>query len=229
VHGEVDTGDGPTGVDVQGPPEWYAVASDAVPVRLLNSTGVELRDDHTCGDRDYFAPEEVATRASSHTFACSGAAVLFRTAFLRDVGPMDERFFLYYEDVDLCWRGRLRGWRFRYVADAVVVHEHSATVGSGSRLAGHLAERNRLVLLTKVAPRAVVAESLRRSVGHVVRAVGNDVVRRAVRGRRPELGHVAPMARVLLGYARLLPHALADRRRLARRSTVDRRLAMQRD
>ncbi len=38
-----------------------------------------------------------------------------RSAYLDDVGLFDERLFLYYEDTDLSWRGRLRGWRYVYV------------------------------------------------------------------------------------------------------------------
>ena len=39
-------------------------------------------------------------------------------AISRDVGLLDERLFLYYEDTDLSWRGRAQGWRYRYVPEA---------------------------------------------------------------------------------------------------------------
>ncbi len=69
-------------------------------------------------------------------------------------GLFDERFFMYYEDTDLAWRGRARGWRYRYVPDAVLRHVHAATSVEGSPLFQHFVERNRLVMLTKNARRA---------------------------------------------------------------------------
>ncbi len=48
-------------------------------------------------------------------FAWCGGAVLLRADYLVDVGTFDERFFLYYEDTDLSWRGRHKGWRYQYV------------------------------------------------------------------------------------------------------------------
>ena len=45
--------------------------------------------------------------------AFTGGAVLFRRTFLEDLGGFDERYFLYYEDVDLALRGAERGWCYR--------------------------------------------------------------------------------------------------------------------
>jgi N-acetylglucosaminyl-diphospho-decaprenol L-rhamnosyltransferase len=52
----------------------------------------------------------------------SGAAVWLRRAALTTVGGYDERYFMYVEDVDLCWRLRQRGWRVGYEPGAVVTH-----------------------------------------------------------------------------------------------------------
>jgi N-acetylglucosaminyl-diphospho-decaprenol L-rhamnosyltransferase len=53
----------------------------------------------------------------------SGAAVWLRRDALDDVGSWDERYFMYLEDVDLCWRMRRAGWRVVYEPAAEVVHE----------------------------------------------------------------------------------------------------------
>jgi hypothetical protein len=53
-----------------------------------------------------------------------GACLLVRRAAVDDVGPMDERFFLYFEDVDWCARMRARGWQVLYVPEAVMLHHH---------------------------------------------------------------------------------------------------------
>lgn len=52
----------------------------------------------------------------------SGAAVWLRRAALDDVGGWDERYFMYMEDVDLCWRLRRRGWRVAYEPAGRVIH-----------------------------------------------------------------------------------------------------------
>ena len=57
----------------------------------------------------------------------SGAAVWLRRAALTTVGGWDERYFMYVEDVDLCWQLRQRGWRVGYEPGAVVTHVQGAT------------------------------------------------------------------------------------------------------
>ena len=53
-----------------------------------------------------------------------GAAMMMKRSVLNEIGLMDERFFLYYEDVDLCRRVWESGRRVTYVARAVMNHEH---------------------------------------------------------------------------------------------------------
>jgi N-acetylglucosaminyl-diphospho-decaprenol L-rhamnosyltransferase len=51
-----------------------------------------------------------------------GAAWLWRRAAVDDVGGLDERFFMYAEDLDWCWRAGDRGWEVRFDPGAVVRH-----------------------------------------------------------------------------------------------------------
>lgn len=51
-----------------------------------------------------------------------GACLLLRRAALDQIGLLDERFFLYFEEVDLCLRLRRAGWRVCFVSGATVVH-----------------------------------------------------------------------------------------------------------
>jgi len=53
-----------------------------------------------------------------------GAALLARRRAMRDVGLMDERYFLYFEDVDWCQRMWRHGFEVVYCAEARMVHEH---------------------------------------------------------------------------------------------------------
>ena len=55
-----------------------------------------------------------------------GAFLLLRRRMLAELGGFDERFRLYGEDVDLCYRAAKAGWQRWYVPGAVVYHEHRA-------------------------------------------------------------------------------------------------------
>ena len=53
----------------------------------------------------------------------AGMFLLVSSSAFREVGGFDENYFLYYEDVDLCWRLRRRGYELRQVMDAGAVHD----------------------------------------------------------------------------------------------------------
>ncbi|HSC63639.1 MAG TPA: glycosyltransferase family 2 protein [Caldimonas sp.] len=59
----------------------------------------------------------------------SGACMAIRREVLDAVGPLDEGFFLYYEEVDFCRRARQAGWSCWLVADARVMHLEGAATG----------------------------------------------------------------------------------------------------
>lgn len=52
------------------------------------------------------------------SFAC----ILLRRRMIDAIGPMDEGYFLYFEDIEYCWRARQAGWRIAYVPHARAVH-----------------------------------------------------------------------------------------------------------
>jgi GT2 family glycosyltransferase len=57
----------------------------------------------------------------------SGAAMMVRREAIRAVGPMDEAFFMFNEDVDWCRRMKLGGWSVTYLPEATVVHHIGAS------------------------------------------------------------------------------------------------------
>jgi GT2 family glycosyltransferase len=71
-----------------------------------------------------------------------GACLMVRREAIRDVGLMDERFFMYFEDVDWCYRMKQHGWKVVYVPDARMMHVHRRESASGGllnrRLLAHL-------------------------------------------------------------------------------------------
>lgn len=71
--------------------------------------------------------------------ALSGACLLVRRVVLEQIGLLDERFVMYYEEVDWCRRMRASGWRVGYVPAARVTHFEQASALQLSR-----AQRNAL-------------------------------------------------------------------------------------
>jgi GT2 family glycosyltransferase len=60
-------------------------------------------------------------------FAACAAGALYRRKMIDEIGFLDDDFFLYDEDVDLCFRAQLAGWKCVYVPDAIVHHKGNAT------------------------------------------------------------------------------------------------------
>jgi GT2 family glycosyltransferase len=117
----------------------------------------------------------------------SGACLLVRRATLDAIGPMDESFFLYCEDVDLCARVRAAGWDIRYEPTAVVRHEGGASGSRHDLLAVHA--RGRVRYARKHAGTALaLAHAVGVALGHATHA--------AVSVRRPEArrGHLRALA-----------------------------------
>lgn len=78
----------------------------------------------------------------------SGAAVLLRLSALADVGLLEERLFLYCEDLDLCWRLRMAGYGIRLAPGSVVLHRHEFARNPEKYF---YLERNRWLVLLRVA------------------------------------------------------------------------------
>jgi GT2 family glycosyltransferase len=52
----------------------------------------------------------------------SGACLMVKKKVIEEIGPMDEKFFMYWEDVDLCFRIKQKAWKIFCVPEAVVIH-----------------------------------------------------------------------------------------------------------
>jgi GT2 family glycosyltransferase len=74
-----------------------------------------------------------------------GAHLCFRRAVLDQVGLLDERFFMYFEEVDLCLRIRNAGWRIYFTPDSQIIHLGGQS--SLQNLDARITERYRSLLL----------------------------------------------------------------------------------
>jgi hypothetical protein len=201
-------------------PAWYEVPLDGEPFDVLNNVGSMVLTDGHGADRGYLERDDGQFDEVEEVFAWCGAAVLLSREYLETVGLFEDRYFLYYEDFDLSWRGRAEGWRYLYVPASVVRHVHSASSVEGSRLFQHYDERNRLLTLTRNAPPALaVREAVRHPLitGSYAR---RDILVPLVHRRPPSVETVRRRMQAYGAYVRMLPEALAGRRRLATRGRL---------
>jgi GT2 family glycosyltransferase len=73
----------------------------------------------------------------------TGAALMVRRSAIEQVGDMDESFFMYYEEVDLCYRTKQAGWRIVFIPGPVITH-------LGGRSANQISVLSRVMMLTSL-------------------------------------------------------------------------------
>ena len=142
----------------------------------------------------------------SLVFGVCGAVCLLRREMLEQLGGYDERYFAFYEDVDLNARGRLLGWAFACEPDAVAEHIGAASWSrqpskAAARFNARLVARNRLATSLKVLPARSAPYVVAVEVGSLVRAVPRRTFRATALGMAEALG--------------LLPDLLRERRDLS--------------
>jgi len=88
-------------------------------------------------------------------YAVFGCALLIRSELYRALDGLDERFFLYEEDIDLCYRATLMGWEVRQATDVVITHHG----GASSILPGEFPAQARIRIgLQKLRSRSIYAQ-----------------------------------------------------------------------
>ncbi len=134
-----------------------AIAAVACKMRLysqperLNGVGGAMNYLGYTWDRGMFEKDRGQyDRCDEVLFASAGAGLFRRSAFL-DSGGFDETFFMYHEDVDLCWRLWLLGHRVVTAPGAVVYHHFSASTrqSRGMQWREALGERHNMRALLK--------------------------------------------------------------------------------
>ena len=95
---------------------------------------------------------ERASRRASFPDWVSGACLLIRRADLERAGLLDERYFLYTEDVDLCAAVRALGRRVRFSPEAEVVHARGASRATAPGPAEQAYRRSQLAFYRKHHP-----------------------------------------------------------------------------
>lgn len=188
--------------------------SDGEDGPVIDSTGHVLfrnrwvlnRGEEELDQGQYDEPGEV--------FGVCAAAALYRREMLEDVRVgeeyLDDTFFAYLEDVDLDWRAQLRGWKAYYVPGAIAYHERGHKGKRGMRNAFVLRHslKNRYLMMLR-----------NDRLADVIRDFPSIIAMEALRF----LDYAVNKPSALRGYVdvlALLPHVLAERRRIQGRRLV---------
>ena len=152
-------------------------------------------------------------------FAVKGGAALYRRDMLEALDYLDPAMFMYYEDADLCWRARRRGWRFWYEPAGTVHHAHAAISREWSPGFIRDVEFGKLRMLAKNAPLEWVRMHARDTAGFGLRAARRGA--RALAARSIDL----EAFRETRARAAALTRAVNVAPDTARRRMTERRLA----
>jgi GT2 family glycosyltransferase/glycosyltransferase involved in cell wall biosynthesis len=118
-------------------------------------------------------PDDPSRDAERDVLFATGAAMFVRAGVFAELGGFDERFFMFYEDVDLGWRTTLLGWRVRFQPASLAYHCHHASVARTDGADGarelYLLERNALAALYKNASGETLARALPAALALTVR------------------------------------------------------------
>jgi GT2 family glycosyltransferase len=184
---------------------------DAERARLY-SAGQALTADGRAVELGAGEEQSPRSRERREVFGVCGAACLLRRELFDRLGGYDERYFAFYEDVDLNVRARTAGWRFAYVPEAVVWHLGNASWMAETPRPGawnaRLVARNRIATQAKFMPPRALPRILAVEVGALARAARQ--------------GRFGATARGKLEGLRRLPTMLRERRRLAREGDLER-------
>jgi GT2 family glycosyltransferase len=178
----------------------------AVDAARLYSAGQALTRDGRAVETAAGEPQRPEHLAGREVFGVCGAACLLRRELFDELGGYDERYFAFYEDVDLNVRARIAGWRFAYVPEAVVWHLGNASWEAGfanpSAENARLVARNRLATQVKFMPLSAAPRIAAVECGSLARAAGQRRLWATLRGK--------------LAVLPWLPRLLRERRRLRR-------------
>ena len=91
----------------------------------------------------------------------TGAALMVRSSDYWDAGGLDGRFFAHNEEIDLCWRLRIRGRRIVCLPESQVYHVGGGTLPKSNPMKTYLNFRNNLTMLYKCLPESELSHVMR--------------------------------------------------------------------
>lgn len=101
------------------------------------------------GNTEYHIPTAIKEVSFS-----TGCCMCIKAELLESIGFLDERFFLYEEDTEFCYRVIQSGWKIYYAPQSIVYHKVSSSTGGGKKaspLTQYYMVRNKMIFISEYA------------------------------------------------------------------------------
>jgi len=194
------------------------------PQRINNAGSFPLTNGWVV-DRGIYEKDKGQYDQVEEVFAACGAAMLCRRAMLEEVGGFDERLFAYFEDTDLSWRARLRGWKIVYTPYAVVYHEHCGTAREWSEFFAYNVIRNRLYVNLKLGSWNHITRVVFSTLKETIQALLARFLLPSWRNKLPgQSTFLKIRLRAYLSILKHLPWIIWSRRSVSRTSKISRKM-----
>lgn len=132
-------------------PDGSVVLTDGMP--MIDSAGHTAHTNRVFRNRGDGSPDDGSYDSAAEIFGVTGAAALHRVEALADIAiegeVFDDDLFAFFEDVDLDWRLKARGWESWYVPGALGRHERGGEGARRSQLVERLSYRNWFLTVLK--------------------------------------------------------------------------------
>jgi GT2 family glycosyltransferase len=188
---------------------------------VINNAGSRLDDFGGYGDRGIYEFDRGQYDSVEDVPALCGVSMLLTRTMLQRIGAFDDRFFMYFEDSDLCWRARRAGYRLVYTPASRLRHVHAGTSEEWSPLFTFYVTRNHLFWQVKHGRMRTAVAAVARLYRDAAQIMVREAPWRPPGGNHASEGRQAqPHLQVARDLTRRLPGLLAsrwlgDRRRLA--------------
>lgn len=198
---------------------------------IFDSAGMLIYKDMSAINRGQGERDNGQYEQEEEIFGASASAALYSRRALEDVALgkneyFDRDYFAYYEDVDLAWRLRLRGFRCYYTPRALVTHIHSATGKRHSPFKSFHIHRNQYYTIIKNLPVRDLARALAFMPVRYLLLLSSVLRKKGPAARLSESlggGMASMVLRSWVQIARTLPRTIAKRRMIQARRVVSSR------
>ncbi|MCL5071342.1 MAG: glycosyltransferase [Actinobacteria bacterium] len=186
---------------------------------IINSCGTEINKAFYSRDRGFNKIDEGQFDNVEEIFSPSGSSLLINRQLLEEVGLFDRDFFTYYEDIDLFWRARLKGWRVFFAPGSVARHYHCGTGKEWSYSFTYHVIRNRLLMIYRCGWAGIFVRSYAGFILSSIKSTASYIAS-VVLGRKQDRIDIGIRFRIFFELFYLLPKNLISRLKIRSLMTV---------
>jgi GT2 family glycosyltransferase len=188
--------------------------------RIINSCGLEVNRSFYARDRGANTVDTGRFDSAEEVFSPSGSSLFISKKCLEDTGFFESGFFTYYEDLDLFWRARLRGWKMYFVPQSIASHHHCGTGTEWSKAFTYYVLRNRLLAIYRCGWPKLVLRSQAAFTAALILAVAG-LVKSFLKGKRQHRPDIIIRFRIFFELFYLLPLHFFKRVKIRKTSLVN--------